>query len=192
MHHSEKEIIEQIVDGNMRFFESLVNDYKDRVINICYSYTNDLQEAEDVSQEVFIELFKSLKSFKGNSSLSTWIYRIASNKSLDHIRKTKRIKRGAELTSYIEDLKNSNWMDNAYGSPDVLIIQEQRKELLYYGLSKLSGRQKEAFVLTQIEGLTQQVVSEIMETSTKSIESLVLRARKKLKTMLEKQIKEYL
>jgi len=170
----------------------LVNEFKERVINICYSYTNNLSDAEDVSQEVFVEIFKSLKKFKGESSLSTWVFRIASNKSLDHIRKQKRAKRGAGLTSYINDFKNNDWSVGHLNHPDEEMIQQQRKELLYHGLSKLPGRQQEAFVLTQMEGMNQQMVSEMMNTSVKSVESLVRRARKKLKTTLEKQIKEYL
>ncbi|WP_083631159.1 RNA polymerase sigma factor [Labilibacter marinus] len=188
----ELDIINQILAGNMREFESLVNDYKERVINICYSYTNDIADAEDISQEVFIEVYKSLKKFNAKSSISTWIFRIASNKSLDHIRKQKRIKRGADLTSYISDFKNNEWSVGAAEDPSDILIQEQRKELLYYALSRLQSRQKEAYVLTQIEGLSQQVVGEIMNTSAKSIESLLLRAKKKLKSILEKQIKNYL
>lgn len=188
----EQGIVKEILAGNMRSFELLINDFKERVINICYSYTNNLADAEDISQEVFIEMYKSLKKFKGDASLSTWIFRIASNKSLDHIRKQKRVKRGAGLTSYIEDFKNNDWSSGSMSIPDNELIVTQRKELLYYGLSKLPSRQKEAFVLTQIEGLNQQEVSEIMNVSVKSIESLVMRGRKKLKSILEKQIKQYL
>ncbi|MGQ1787474.1 MULTISPECIES: RNA polymerase sigma factor [unclassified Saccharicrinis] len=192
MVQQEQELVSQILAGDIRSFEALVNVFKDRVINICYSYANNLTDAEDISQEVFVEVFKSLKKFKGDSSLSTWVFRIASNKSLDHIRKQKRIKRGAGLTSYIEDFKNNDWSAGDMEHPDEDMIQNQRKELLYSGLAKLPARQKEAFVLTQIEGMDQQTVSEIMNTSVKSVESLVMRGRKKLKSVLEKQIKEYL
>ncbi|GAF02307.1 RNA polymerase sigma factor [Saccharicrinis fermentans] len=192
MVQSDKELVNQILEGDIQSFETLVNEFKERVMNICYSYTNDLSDAEDISQEVFVEIFKSLRKFKGESSLSTWVFRIASNKSLDHIRKQKRTKRGAGLTSYINDFKNNDWSVDHMNHPDEEMMQNQRKELLYKGLSKLSGRQKEAFVLTQIEGMNQQMVSKMMNTSVKSVESLVMRARKKLKAILEKQIKEYL
>ncbi len=189
---NEQDIVERIIAGDMRAFESLVNDFKERVMNICFSYTNNLVDAEDVSQEVFIELYKSLRKFKGDAALSTWIFKIASGKSLDHIRKQKRIKRGAGLTSYIEDFKNNDWSAGNSGNPDNEMIHSQRKEWLYYGLSKLPNRQREAFVLTQIEGMDHQAVGQIMETTVKSVEALVTRGRKKLKSILEKQIKEYL
>ncbi len=186
------DIIQQIIKGDMRSFESLVNDYKDKVLRICYSYTNDLEDAEDISQEVFIEVYKSIKKFRGQSSIGTWIFKIASNKSLDAIRKKKRIKRGEGLNTYIEEIKNEQWMEPSTDDPASILIKEQRKELLYVGLSRIPERQKEAYVLTQIEGMNQHMVSEIMGASVKSVESLVLRAKKKLKSVLEKQIKEYL
>ena len=192
MQQQEQDIVNRIIAGDMRAFESLVNDFKERVMNICFSYTNNLADAEDVSQEVFIEMYKSLQKFKCDSALSTWIFKIASSKSLDHIRKQKRIKRGAGLTSYIEDFKNNDWANGNRDEPDNELIQKQRKEWLYYGLSKLPKRQKEAFVLTQIEGMDQQAVSQIMETTVKSVEALLTRGRKKLKSILEKQIKAYL
>ncbi|TLX78321.1 RNA polymerase sigma factor [Labilibacter sediminis] len=188
----EQNVVNQILNGNIHAFELIVNDFKERVINICFSYTNDLTDAEDISQEVFIEVYKSLHQFKKQASLATWIYRIASNKSIDHIRKRKRLKRGSELTGYLEDQKNIDWVTQNQSTPMDEVIQIQRKELLYYGLSKLPKRQKEAFVLTQIEGFDQKSAAEILETSVKSIESLVIRGKKKLKSVLEKQIKYYL
>lgn len=190
--YNEIEQIQMALNGNMQAFENIVNSHKDKVINICYSYCNNLHDAEDIAQEVFIELYKSLKKFNHKSTFSTWVYRIASNKSLDHLRSQGRVKRGAGLISFLGD---DNYL-GASKSSDVTasdkIIDEQRKAFLYAGLEKLASRQKEAFVLTQIEGLPQKEVAEIMESSVKSIEVLVVRARKKLKSVLEKQVKNYL
>lgn len=188
----EQEIINQVLDGNIYSFETIVNNYKERVINICFSYTNDQNDAEDISQEVFIEVYKSLNQYKRQAALATWIFRIASNKSIDHIRKRKRLKRGSALTSYLDDSINEDWMIHRQHNPADELIQEQRKQLLYAGLSKLPTRQKEAFVLTQIEGFDHKSAAEILKTSVKSIESLVIRGRKKLRAVLEKQIKDYL
>lgn len=188
----EQEIVDQFLGGDIQVFEVIVNDFKDRVMNICFSYTNDLNDAEDVSQEVFIEVYKSLRQYKKQSSLATWIFRIASNKSIDFIRKRKRLKRGNSLTSYLEDYKNIDWINQGQQNPADELIQEQRKQLLYFGLSKLPTRQKEAFVLTQIEGFDHKSAAEILQTSVKSIESLVVRGKKKLRSMLEKQIKDYM
>lgn len=188
----EQGIVDQLLGGDIQIFEVIVNDFKDRVMNICFSYVNDLNDAEDVSQEVFIEVYKSLSQYKKQSSLATWIYRIASNKSIDFIRKKKRLKRGSSLTFYLEDYKKADWINQSQQNPAEELIQAQRKQLLYLGLSKLPTRQKKAFVLTQIEGFDHKSTAEILQTSVKSIESLVIRARKKLRLVLEKQIKDYL
>jgi RNA polymerase sigma-70 factor (ECF subfamily) len=189
---TENILVERSIDGDYQSFAKMVDGFKDRVVNICYSYTNNLADAEDIAQEVFVELFKSLNGFKREAALSTWIYRIASNKSIDFLRKQKRIKRGSGLVSYLDDHKNAAWASNNGSSADEEIIQQQRKELLYWGLGKLPIRQKEAFVLTQIEGFDQQTAAGILKTSVKSVESLIVRAKKKLKQLLEKQIKDYL
>ena len=188
----EKIDIESFLQGDYKSFEIVVNLFKDRVVNICYSYTNNYHDAEDVAQEVFVELYRSLHKFKNQSTLSIWIYRIASNKAIDFIRSKKRQKRGSGQIGYLEDQKYYDWIVGDNKSADDELIQQQRKSLLYDALNKLPSRQKEAYVLTQIEGFDQSTVAEIMETSVKSVESLVVRSKKKLKQILEKRIKEYL
>ncbi len=173
-------------------FETLVNEFKNKVVNICFSYTNNLEDAEDVSQEVFIEVYRSIKNFKKESSISTWIYRIASNKAIDFLRKQKRLKRGSGRISYLEDFSRTDFSSSADQIADDPLIQEQRKDLLYSAISKLKDKQKQAFVLTQIEGMSQQQTAEVMNSTVKSVESLVMRARNKLRQILEKQIKHYL
>jgi RNA polymerase sigma-70 factor (ECF subfamily) len=173
-------------------FESIVADYQDKVLNVCYSYTNNMPDAEDIAQNVFVELYQSLNKFQHNSSLSTWIYRIASNKSIDFLRKKKRQKRGGGHITYLDDEKNWGRNGVAPDCTDCDLIQQQRKELLYWGLEHLPTRQREAFTLTQIEGLDYKETADILHTSVKSIESLVVRGKKKLKQVLIKHVKEYL
>ncbi len=188
----EKIDIDSLLEGNYAAFENVVNTFKSKVVNICYSYVNNTDDAEDIAQETFIELYKSLKKFKKQSSLSTWIYRIASNKSIDFIRSKTRAKRGYGRISYLKDDQNIlDWGVRGNEEADDRIIQQQRKELLYDALEKLLLKQKEAYVLTQIEGLDQKTTAEILDTSVKSVESLVIRAKKKLKQVLEKRIKEF-
>ncbi|MCW3788650.1 RNA polymerase sigma factor [Plebeiibacterium sediminum] len=189
----EKIDIDSLLEGNYAAFENVVNTFKNKVVNLCYSYVNNTDDAEDIAQETFIELYKTIKKFKKQSSLSTWIYRIASNKSIDFIRSKKRVKRGHGKISYLEDHQNiQEWGVPGSEQADERIIQQQRKELLYDALEKLSSKQKEAYVLTQIEGLDQKTTADILETTVKSVESLVIRAKKKLKQILEKRIKEFL
>ena len=90
---NEIEFIQSLQQGNQQAFAELVELYKNKIFNTAIGILQNEHDAEEIAQEVFIEVFRSIKNFKNDSSLSTWIYRITVNKSLDHIRKSKRNKR---------------------------------------------------------------------------------------------------
>jgi RNA polymerase sigma-70 factor (ECF subfamily) len=89
----DSDFLHKLRSGDKAAFSELVEIYSSRVINTCYRFLPDRMDAEDISQEVFIEVYQSISSFRENSARSTWIYRIAVTKSLDEIRKRKREKR---------------------------------------------------------------------------------------------------
>ena len=82
----DRDLVQEVLSGKNSAFRALVEEYQDRVFNACLNVLRDREDAEDVAQEVFIEVFNSLRSFRGDSKLSTWIYRIAVSKSLDLLR----------------------------------------------------------------------------------------------------------
>lgn len=84
---TDKEFIHQLQQGKQAAFSKLLDDYQQRVFSTCISFVPNKEDAEDIAQDVFLEVFKSIAKFKGNSKLSTWIYRIATNKCLEFIRK---------------------------------------------------------------------------------------------------------
>jgi len=140
------------------------------------------EDAEDIAQEVFLEVFKGIRKFKGNSKLSSWIYRITVNKSLEFIRKKNTKKRFAffqalkgdemplDKTSYFTEFKH----------PGILLENKEDSERLYVAINRLPDDQKIAFTLSKIQGLTYKEISEITEKSISSIESLLFRAKKNL------------
>ena len=87
---NDKELLTQLKTGNSKAFAELVALYQKKVLNICYRFLMNRADAEDVSQEVFLEIYHSLANFKENSKLSTWIYRIAVSKSLDELKNQSR------------------------------------------------------------------------------------------------------
>jgi len=105
-------LIEKVKAGNRSAFNELVGLYRNRVINTCYKFLLDKENAEDISQEVFVEVFQSIKSFRGDSKLSTWILRIAVSKCLDEIKKRKRKKRvsSAFKKVHLEDLDDTRFL----------------------------------------------------------------------------------
>ena len=172
-------MIEKLKSNDKNAFNELVTLYKVRVINTCYRFLLDKNDAEDVSQEVFIEVFQSIHSFRGESKLSTWIFRIAVSKSLDEIKKRNRKKRISSLgkTLHLEDV--ANWITGGK-LPDEELIQSENLKQINKALNKLPENQRIAFTLSKIEGFSNLEISDIMNTTIIAVESLIYRAKKKV------------
>ncbi|MFC1729718.1 RNA polymerase sigma factor [candidate division KSB1 bacterium] len=181
---SDIDLINNLQSGRDNAFKELVDHYQHKVVNTCYGFVKNSEDAEDIAQEVFIEIYRSISKFKQESSLSTWIYRISVNKSLDFIRKKNRKKRfGFEHS--ISDNESNAYIDPADPSePHEEIERNERHEILRNMITKLPKNQKIALVLHKIEGLPHAKVAEVMNTSHSSVESLIHRAKKNLKKYL--------
>ena len=187
----EQDLIKSLRAGSQEAFSELLRLYSARVLNTCYRFVLNRQDAEDISQDVFIEVYQSIKTFKGKSKLSTWIYRIAASKSLDHLKSKKRKKRfaflqslfGAEGIIPIADAPH-------FEHPGVILENKEYSKVLFYALSKLPESQQTAFNLNKIEGLSYLEVSEVMKVSVSSVESLLFRANQNLRKLLENYYKK--
>jgi RNA polymerase sigma-70 factor, ECF subfamily len=181
--------IEKLRIGDKAAFNELVKLYSNRVINTCYRFLLDKEDAEDTSQEVFIEVFQSINSFRGNAKLSTWIYRIAVTRSLDVIKKRKRKKRISTLGKIFHIDEVAHLISGGV-MPDRSIGEKEKMKEIRQALNTLPDSQRVAFTLSRIEGYTHGEIAEIMNTTTGAIESLVYRARKKVSIELERILKK--
>ena len=182
---TEQELTALLKQGNGQAFDHLVTNYQARVYNSCLGILHDAVEAEDITQEVFVEVYRSIGGFKEESKLSTWMYRIAMTKSFDHLRSKKRKKRFAFVTQLFSEDSNTP----RYDPPDFIHpgVQLENKELaghLFKAIAELPENQKTAFTLHKIEGLSYQEICEVMELSLSSVESLMFRAKQNLKDLL--------
>lgn len=182
---SEEHFISQLRAGDHSAYNELVRLFGDKVHNTTISILQNEEDAEDITQEVFIEVFKSVHSFKGQSTLSTWIYRIAVIKSLEYLRKKKRKKRFAVVQSLfgMESVLPETDKPHFY-HPGALLENKERSAILFAAIDKLADSQKTAFVLHKIEGLSYSEVAEVMKTSVPSVESLMFRAKQNLQKLL--------
>ncbi len=184
-------LIEDLKRGDPKALESLFLIYKDRVYNTALGYLQNIQDAEELTQDVFIEIFNSASKFKGDSAFTTWIYRITVNKSLDKIKYQKRRKRFAVLTSIFKPDSPELAIDTPdFIHPGIEIELKECSQLLFNALNELPENQKTAFILSKIELLSQKEISEIMKTSVSSVESLIFRAKQNLKNILGKKYDE--
>jgi RNA polymerase sigma-70 factor (ECF subfamily) len=167
-------------------FKELVNAHKNQVYNTCLGFLRNPQDAEDVAQEVFIQVFDSIVDFREESSLSTWIYRIAVTKSLELIRYKKRQKRSGffqALSSVFSD-PDEHTHGSDYMHPGVQLENKERAAVLFGEIEKLTEKQRVAFTLQKVEGLSYQEVADVMEMSLPAVESLIYRAKESLKKQL--------
>lgn len=167
--------------SNDRVFKALVSEHQDMVLNTCYRFVMNREDAEDLAQEVFVEVYRSLDNFREESKLSTWIYRIAVTKSLDHLRRMKRKKRFSSLKRIIgiddpaEELPSPS-ADN----PEQTLAEKEKLSVLQEALNTLPDNQKAAFLLSKQDGYSNSEIADILQTSVSAVESLVHRAKKNL------------
>lgn len=185
-----QQLLNDINNGSEQAFKSLYNIFSDKVFNTCLSILQHQPDAEDTTQEVFVEVFRSVKHFKGDSSLQTWIYRIAVTKSLDHLKKKKAGKRFAFIQSIFGENDELHIDKPHFDHPGVLLENKEHARVLFYALSKLADKQKTAFTLHKLEGLPYAEVADIMQTSISAVESLIFRANENLKSLLSEYYKK--
>jgi len=182
---NEAELIALLKQGNHLAFNSLVESYQHRVYNSCLGIVHNEQDAEDLAQEVFIEIHRSVKFFKGEAKLSTWIYRIALTKSLDFLRKAGRKKRFGFIKSlFKEDSNEPQYEKPDFVHPGVVLENKEKAAILFKAIAELPENQKVAFTFHKIEGLSYLEIAEIMKISLASVESLIFRAKQKLQKKL--------
>lgn len=184
----EKAIVESIKTGNEQAFQLLVTSYQNMVFNTVLGIVQQYEEAEDVAQEVFIQVYERIGSFRGEAKISTWIYRIATTKALDWHRKKKAKKRFGTIKEMLgfadksEELKVPDFVH-----PGVQLEQKEDAAVLFKALNTIPEKQRTAFLLIKIEGLDYVAVAEIMQISVKAVEGLMHRAKEGLR----KQLNDY-
>lgn len=189
--YSDDELAVQLMHGDPDAFRELVEANQDRVINTCFGFVKNKDDAEDIAQEVFIEVFQSIKGFRKDAKISTWLYRIAVNKSLDHIRKKKRKKRFAQLIFLDNTDDNDIFEVPSFENPQKELEDSERRKILMYAINQLPKNQKIAITLSKIEKIKNKEIASILDTSVSAVEALMHRAktnlRKKLQQFYEKQ-----
>jgi RNA polymerase sigma factor (sigma-70 family) len=183
---NELELIQQLRAGDELAFKKLVETYQDMVFNTALGIVQNPEDAEDVAQEVFIQVYRSIDQFKGDARLSTWIYRITTTKALDHIRSRKRKKRFAFITSLFGPNDELVHDPVDFHHPGVSLDKKEEAALLFKMINQLPENQKVAFNLHRTEGLSYQEIADIMGLSVSAVESLLFRARQNLRKLLEK------
>lgn len=188
----ESVLVEQLKQGDQGAFKTIVETWQNMVYNTALGIVQNEEDAEDIAQETFVQVFNSIGSFKGESKFSTWLYRITVAKALDHERRKKRKKRFAFVKSIFGEDSEVVVNPPDFHHPGIVLDNKENGAVLFKAIGQLPENQKVAFTLHKVDGLSYQEVSEVMKTSVSSVESLMHRARTNLKKKLEAYYKERL
>lgn len=186
----ERLLVNQLKQGDESAFKTIVETWQDMVYNTALGIVQNAEDAEDITQEVFVQVHQSISSFKGDSKFSTWLYRIAITKSLDHERRKKRKKRFAFVKSLFGEDSEVVINPPDFNHPGVVMDKKEDAAVLWKAIGQLPENQKIAFILHKVEGLSYQEVSDAMRSTVSSVESLMHRARNNLKKTLEDYYKK--
>ena len=183
---NEHDLVNALREGDQQAFKLLVDTYEKRVFNTVLGFVQHLENAEDVTQDVFIKVFETIKDFKQQSKLSTWIYRISVNQALDFIKRARRKKRAAIITSLFGSENELLHQPADFHHPGVILENKENAAILFKAINWLPEKQKTAFLLQKLQGCSQRQTAEIMQTSEGAVESLLTRAKANLKKKLIK------
>ena len=177
-------LVSELKNGDEDAFRELVDIYQDRIYNTCIGFVRDPEDADDLTQDVFIEIYNSIGKFRGDAKLSTWIYRITVNKSLEHLRKMKRKKKSGFILWSHDEESDFNVEVPDFDHPGILAENKERAKILFRAIEKLPENQKIAFTLHKVEDLSYEQISDVMQKSLSSVESLMHRAKINLRKKL--------
>ncbi len=190
MPDNDHSLMERTAQGDLSAFEELVAKHQRLVLNTIFRYIGNQAEAEDLSQEVFIRVFKFAKRYRPQAKFTTWLYRIITNICLNYHRQKKR-KPSVSLDSPVfiegEELPRQISLPSDT-QPDVILERQEKDSVIREAIDSLPEKQKMAVILQRFEGLSYGEISKIMGCSVSAIESLLFRAKQALK----EKLKDYL
>lgn len=181
---TDNEWVDKIKAGNQQAFVELINKFQEPVMRTCMGFLHNNDDAQDITQEVFIEVFESIDKFRGDAKLSTWIYRIAVNKSLNFMRSSKKRSFFQNIESVFTGSDNSLVVADNNSEPHQQMEQNETASILKKAIESLAKNQQIAFTMHKYEDLSYKQIAEIMDVSLSSVESLIHRAKVNLQKKL--------
>jgi len=189
---TDQELITGIMNHDKPVIQFLVAKYHKQVIKTAFHFLHNMDDAEDLAQDVCIEILESISQFKKTSTLSTWIYRITVNKSLNFVRKNQRKQLFRQFETFFR--KGDEDAGSGIAEPseeDKTFENSEQRQILEKAINSLPENQKTAFILSKYEELSYKEITEIMNLSLSSVESLLQRAKQNLQKKLIVQFSEY-
>ena len=175
-------IIKQVLGGDADAFEHIVKKYEKKVYNLALRYLKNRDDALDLSQEVFIQVYNNLAQFRGDSQFSTWIYRVTYNKCVDMLRKTQKLRRNVVMST-----DDENFFETRDRRASIEEDYEGRETLVTVMkiIDTLPSEQRDVMILRYIKDLSYSQIADVLEIAEGTVKSRLNRARLKIKEQLK-------
>jgi RNA polymerase sigma-70 factor (ECF subfamily) len=180
----EAALVQRCVAGDDEAFADLVAEHQRMVVQLAMNLLGDRDEALDLSQEVFLRIFRTIPSFRGQSSLRTWIYRIAVNQARNRHRFWRRRHRADQVSLDEHVAAHGEFLSGGEGTPDRILAQKELAERLQAALDHLPFDQRTAIVLREIDGLSYEEIAFSLGVAIGTVKSRLTRARQALRLEL--------
>jgi len=165
-------------------FRAFIEAHQQQVYNLVLKMVQYVHDAEEITQDVFVDVYRKPDAYRGDAAVSTWLYRIAMNKCIDHLRRQQRKKRHFLSAFFAPGITNAAEEPSHAHHPGVVTEQKEKLAILFRALNQLPANQHTAWVLGELENMSYKEISEVMQLSVSSVESLLFRARKNVKKIL--------
>ncbi len=186
MTSKDAELVQQCKLGDISAFEKLLDEYEGKIYNMAYRMLGDRQDAEDATQETFMKAYTSLDGFRGDSSFSTWLYRIAKNVCLDEIRRRQRkpvYHLDEPVTTPTGQIQRQ--LPDESPAPDEVVVEHEKRRAIEEALGKLPPHHRTVIVLRDIQGLSYNEIAEILKVKLGTVKSRLYRARSSMSAVLQ-------
>lgn len=183
---TDKTLVERCLAGDETAWDALVRTHTRRVYTLCYRFTNSDAEAQDLTQEVFLRIFKSVKSFRSEEgSFGTWLARLTRNLLIDNYRRTRQDRVTDSIEGQLPMLEEEI---AATARPDGLVVGREAREQLQWGLQKLSPELRETLILRDLQEMEYREIADILKIPAGTVKSRLNRARAELARVLRKKL----
>lgn len=176
---SDAELIERCLRKDNTAWDQIVARFRRKIFHIAYKFTGRHDEAEDLTQEIFLKIFRSLEKFNRDADFSTWLSSVARNFCIDHYRASKR-----EREVLVEDLVAFDMAPASSGNPHRALEERDRRSFVRRGLEMLPEKLREAVVLRDLQGLSYQEMAERLRLPEGTVKSRINRGREELARLL--------
>ena len=182
---TEQELVARAREGDERAFEQLVADNEKRVYNLCRRLAGNPEDGAELAQEAFLNAWRGLPRFQGESSFATWLYRLATNLCLDHLRAQKRRTQSMGPALSLDDEENGPvQVADQQLQPQEAVERSERRRALERGLASLPDHHRQVLIMRELSGLSYQEIAQVLDLDLGTVKSRIARARLSLRKIL--------